>query len=413
MLTFACAVLAAPACAVAAGDGSSQEEAAVTGAGDILTPAPAGEGFAAWLDGFRARALAAGIAPATLDRALRHAVFLPEVIERDRRQAEFTKAIWDYLDIAVSDERVAMGRAARERHKSLIGRIETEFGVDGDIVLAIWGVETSFGTYMGGTNTIAALATLAADPRRGRFFEDQLLAALRIVDSGQIDPAAMTGSWAGAMGHPQFMPSSFLAHAVDFDGDGRRDIWGADPADGLASAAAYLRNHGWRTGEPWGVEVTVPEGFDFALSGVGVTRPAAFWAALGIRDTAGRVIPDHGPASILFPAGHRGAAFMIFPNFHVIEAYNPADAYVIGVGHLADRIAGGGPLVHAWPRDLRVLTPEERVELQARLVALGHDTGGVDGRIGPKTVAAIMAFQKGQGLVPDGFATPDILARLR
>jgi lytic murein transglycosylase len=408
------ACLAVPPAAVQAeATPPTQETGAMPVTEAVSLPVPTEAEFRVWISGFRDRAKAAGIAEGVIDRTLAEAQLLPDVVERDRRQAEFTKAIWDYLDIAVSDERVAGGRAALARHEKLLDRIEAEFGVDREVVLAIWGVETSFGSFIGSTNTISALATLSADTRRRSFFEDQLLAALKIVQSGDADPARMTGSWAGAMGHPQFMPTSFLDHAVDFDGDGRRDIWSVDPADGLASAAAYLKHHGWQKGQPWGVEIRVPEGFDFTLTGVGVKKPPAFWAALGIRDTDGRVIPDHGPASILFPAGHRGAAFMIFPNFHVVEAYNPADAYVIGVGHLADRIGGGGALVHGWPRDLRVLTPEERIELQSRLVARGYDTGGVDGRIGPKTVAAIMAFQQTLDLVPDGFASPDLLMRLR
>jgi membrane-bound lytic murein transglycosylase B len=391
-----------------------QAEIAMTASlDDVLSPTMSDADFALWRDGFRTRAAASGISGTTLDRALPFLRFDPDVIARDRRQAEFTKAIWDYLDVAVSEDRVTGGRAAYRANADTLGAIEARYGVDAHVLTALWGLETSYGGYMGTTNTLSALATLAADTRRAAFFEGQLVAALKIVEEGEVAPEAMLGSWAGAMGHTQFMPTSYLAHAVDFTGDGRRDVWGKDPADALASAAAYLAAHGWNKGAPWGVEVTVPEGFDFTLTGVFVTKPAAAWAALGIRDTAGRIVPDHGPASILFPAGHRGAAFMIFPNFHVIETYNPADAYVIALGHLADRIAGGPRLSASWPREERTLTGEERVELQRLLVAKGYDTGGIDGRIGPKTVAAVMAFQSSQGLVPDGFASPALLSLLR
>lgn len=223
----------------------------------------------------------------------------------------------------------------------------------------------------------------------------------------------MTGSWAGAMGHTQFIPTSYLAYAVDFTGDGRRDIWADDPSDALASSAAYLARSGWRKGQPWGMEVTLPMGFDFGLTGERVTKSAADWAALGVRDADGRKPGDHGPASILMPAGARGAAFMIFPNFHAIERYNAADAYVIAVGHLADRIAGGGPIRAAWPRDDRALVFAERRELQERLTKAGFDTGGADGKVGPNTIAAIRAFQRSVGMIPDGYASLDILRRLR
>ncbi len=377
------------------------------------TPAATASGFGRWTGDFRARALAAGISAATLDRAFDGVGYNTGVIEKDRNQSEFTKAIWDYLDSAVSDLRVANGRVALAANRDLLDRIEAAFGVDREVVVAVWGLESSYGAQRGDTPLIEALATLAYDGRRGSFFEDQLVAALRIVQAGDVDPARMTGSWAGAMGHTQFIPTSYLSFAVDFTGDGRRDIWSDDPSDALASTAAYLARSGWRKGAPWGVEVTLPEGFDFGLTGERVKKSAAEWAGLGVRDMQGREVGDHGPASILMPAGARGAAFMVFPNFHVIERYNTADAYVIAVGHLADRIAGGGPIRAAWPRGDRVLAFAERRELQERLTRAGFDTGGVDGRIGPNTIAAVRAFQMAAGLVPDGYASLDILRRLR
>lgn len=372
------------------------------------------QSFRTWIAGFRSRAKAAGIGMEVLDRALDDVEYLPSVIEKDRHQSEFIRTIWDYLDAAVSPDRIAEGQAALDVHRDLLERIEHAYGVEKEVVVAIWGMESAYGRLRGNVPTIAALATLAFDGRRGAFFETQLVAALRILQAGDVDARKMTGSWAGAMGHTQFMPTSFLDHAVDFNGDGRRDIWSDDPADALASAAAYLRHFGWRRGEPWGVEVRIPEGFDYGLTGAETTKTsAADWTALGIRDLDGDKVPDHGAASILLPAGVRGAAFMVFRNFHVIERYNAADAYVIGAGHLADRIAGRAQIRAGWPRGERGLLAAERQELQQRLTDAGFSTGGVDGRIGPNTIAAIRAFQRMVGLVPDGYASLEVLERLR
>ncbi|QYK43431.1 MAG: lytic murein transglycosylase [Paracoccaceae bacterium] len=369
-------------------------------------------GLARWVADFRPRALAAGIAPDTIDRAMSDLAYNPDVIRRDRRQNEFTKTIWDYLDTAVSEDRVTRGRAALARHADLLARIEAEYGVEKEVVVALWGLESAYGGFRGDVPTIAALATLAYDGRRAAFFERELIAALRILQEGHVTPDRMTGSWAGAMGHTQFMPTSFLALAVDFTGNGRRDVWGDDPADALASAAAYLRHHGWRQGMPWGVEVRLPKGFDYAGTGEQVVRPVADWQAAGVRLWGGGDLPDHGPGAVLLPAGHRGAAFLIWPNFQVIERYNPADAYVIAIGHLSDRLRGGPPVGADWPRDDRALTLPERITLQERLTAAGFDTKGIDGRIGPNTIAAVRAFQAARGMVPDGYASPALLAAL-
>ena len=373
----------------------------------------ANAGFDRWIDGFRRRALAKGISATTFERAFKGVDYNAYVIEKDRNQSEFTKALWDYLDSAVSDSRVANGKAALKKHRKLLDRIEAQFGVDKEIVVAIWGLESAYGKVRGDNPLIGSLATLAYDGRRGAFFESQLIAALKIIQSGDVAPNRMTGSWAGAMGHTQFIPTSYLAYAVDFTGDGKRDIWSDDPADALASTAAYLARFGWQKDRPWGVEVRLPADFDFALSGERVTKSPADWAAMGVRDMGGRKVPDHGSASILLPAGARGAAFMIFKNFHVIERYNTADAYVIGVGHLADRIRGGTPIQASWPRDDRALVFAERQELQERLTRAGFNTQGVDGKIGPNTIAAVKAYQRSIGMIPDGYASLDILKRLR
>jgi len=369
--------------------------------------------FAPWLAAFRDRAAAAGVGADTLDTALPTVMWLPEVIERDRNQFEFTRTVWDYLDRAVSEDRILMGQRALDEHRALFDQIEVRFGVDRHIVAAIWGLESSYGAVRGDVPTLSALATLAHDGRRGAFFEEQLLSALGFLDRGEVTTDLLQGSWAGAMGHTQFMPTSLDAHGVDLGGDGRRDIWSDDPADALASTAAYLAANGWITGQPWGVEVILPSGFDLTLARDTNRQSPAFWQSLGIITADGGPLPDAGAGTILLPGGHRGAAFLIFRNFTVLETYNTADAYVIAVGHLADRLRGGPPLVGTWPRDERALSFDERVELQERLTAAGFDTRGIDSRVGPLTVAAIRGYQRARGLVPDGFPSVALLDTLR
>lgn len=370
-------------------------------------------GLQDWARQFRTRALEAGVPAAVYDREMRAALYLPDVVARDRRQSEFTKTIWDYLDVAVSSERVSMGQKALRDHADLLGRIELEYGVEKEVVAAIWGLESAYGTYRGDIDIVSALATLAYDGRRAAFFEAQLIQVLKIIDEGHVERESLKGSWAGAMGHTQFMPSSWAEFAVDFNKDGRRDIWGEDPGDALASTANYLRHWGWVKGQPWGLEVRLPTGFDYEETTERVVKPVAEWRAMGVQPAAGGDLPEGDKASILLPAGHKGPAFLIFPNFQVIEKYNLADAYVIGIGHLSDRLRGGPAVAADWPRHWQALTLEERKEMQGALVALGYDTGGVDGRVGPKTVAAVKAWQKARGDVPDGYPSPDVLQALR
>lgn len=324
-----------------------------------------------------------------------------------------TKALWDYLDTAVSDARIRNGRAAKERMESTLREIEATYGVDANIVTAIWGLESAYGAVRGSTDTIDALATLAFEGRRGAFFEGELLAVLTILQNEAYSPDYLVGSWAGAMGHTQFMPTSYLEYAVDGNGDDCRDIWGDDPTDALASTANYLREFGWVTGQPWGVEVLLPATFDYTLANRDNTLLPSGWAADGVTDLNGQPVEDYGVASILLPAGHQGPAFMIFKNFEVLEAYNTADAYVIGVGHLADRIAGGDAVQAAWPRRDGALSGADRRELQQRLRDVGFDPQAIDGRIGPLTINAIRAYQIANNLVPDGYASPQLLNRLR
>lgn len=370
-------------------------------------------GLQAWLVGFRARAAAAEIAPDVLEGALRDVRYDADVIRRDRNQSEFTKTIWDYLKTASSDLRVENGKKALAKQREALDAIEAEYGVDKEVIVAIWGLESAYGTFRGNNRVITSLASLAYDGRRRDFFEAELLEALRILQAGDTSPAAMTGSWAGAMGHTQFMPSSFQRYAVDFTGDAKRDIWGDDPRDALASTAAYLKHFGWQFQQPWGVEVILPDDFDYLLADRTVLKSPAEWAAIGVKAVSGNDVGDHGPASILLPGGAEGAAFMIFSNFEVIEQYNTADAYVIGVGHLSDRIAGGGPIQQSWPVQDRALSFDERIELQTRLTSLGFDTVKIDAKIGPLTINAVRDFQVTQGLVPDGYASPRLLDQVR
>ncbi len=370
-------------------------------------------GFRRWIETFKRRAAAQGISQRTLDAAFRDVRYNTDVISRDRNQSEFTKTIWDYLDSAASETRVRNGKQALRQNRRVLEEIEARYGVDKEVVVAVWGLESAYGSYKGSTPIIEALATLAYDGRRGRFFEEQLIAALKILQNGDVSPRGMTGSWAGAMGHTQFIPTSYLAYAVDFRGDGKRDIWSDNPTDALASTAAYLDRFGWVKGMPWGVEVQLPRGFNYAQANRRIKKMPREWAALGVRGMNGRAVPDYGSASILLPAGAQGAAFMIFKNFDVIERYNTADAYVIGVGHLSDRIKGGGPIQSKWPRGDRALRFAERKELQQRLTSAGFSTQGVDGKVGPKTIDAIRAYQRSIGMAPDGYASMAILNRLR
>ena len=381
---------------------------------EVVSGAAQGQqGLRDWIDGFRPRALAQGISAGVFDRAMTGRTYDADIITRDRNQAEFTKTIWDYLDTAVSDLRIENGRKALAKWDETLNRIEAAYGVEKEVIVAIWGLESAYGTFRGSIDILDALATLAYDARRADFFENELLQALRILQDGDTTAARLKGSWAGAMGHTQFMPSSFQAHAVDFDGDGRRNIWEDDPVDALASTGAYLRHHGWTTGQPWGMEVRLPDGFDHTLADRERLKLPSDWAALGIAPVRGDFDDAHGYASILLPGGAEGAAFIIFSNFAVLETYNTADAYVVGVGHLSDRIAGGPPIEHGWPRRLRALTKPERIELQERLTAAGFDTVKIDAKMGPLTINAVRRFQLDQGLLPDGYPSLSILERLR
>ncbi|MGH6814224.1 MAG: lytic murein transglycosylase [Hyphomicrobiaceae bacterium] len=355
-----------------------------------------------------------GVSRATFERAAANLAPDPEVLALTQRQPEHTRSVGDYLATLVSAERIEEGSRKLAENETTLASLETRYGVDRHILVAIWGVESKFGATMGVRGTIRSLATLAAyDTRRGSFWRSELLAALQILQRGDTTPDRLTGSWAGAMGHTQFMPTTYQTYAVDFDRDGRRDIWGT-VADALASTGNYLKASGWRTGEPWGFEIVLPSGFDVALSAPGNAKRAADWQALGAAVPAGRSWPrTDGELRLLLPAGHRGPAFLASRNFRAILRYNPAVAYALAVGHLADRFAGRPPFAVPWPDSDRPLARAEREEVQRRLAARGLNTGGVDGILGTETQAAIRSYQKNVGLPQDGHPSYEVLERLR
>ncbi|RUR31886.1 lytic murein transglycosylase [Vreelandella nanhaiensis] len=364
--------------------------------------------FSQWLVEFRRHAAAQGISEATLASALNDVRYRDRVIELDRYQPEFVRPIWEYLDSATSDTRVNNGREKLEANRQTALEMQQRFGVPAEIIVAIWGIESNYGSNFGDFSTIEALATLAYDGRRRDFARGELLAALRIIDQGDISAERMKGSWAGAMGHTQFIPSSFEAYAIDGDNDGNRDIWGSIP-DVMASTANYLAKAGWQTGEPWGVEVVLPASFDYAQT---ERRSSAEWASQGVRALQGE-LPEFDSAAVVVPAGAKGPAFLVGPNFRAILRYNNATSYALAVATLADKIAGREGIQQAWPRDEATLTRDEVKELQQHLNEAGYSVGGADGVMGPNSRAGLRAFQRDQGLTPDAFATQSLLERLR
>ncbi|HXW24505.1 MAG TPA: lytic murein transglycosylase [Xanthobacteraceae bacterium] len=328
-------------------------------------------------------------------------------------QPEFTKSFWDYLDLLVTDARIAKGREILAAHGATFDAVEKAYGVDRHIVTAIWGVESNFGTAVGERSVVRSTATLACIGRRQAYFRDEFLATLEILEHGDVSADRLKGSWAGAFGPTQFMPTAFKRYAVDFDGDGRRDVVDSVP-DVIASTANNLKKDGWSPGQTWGYEVIVPKGFNYLLADRSRLFSLSEWERLGVRRVGNQ--PFAHPADrayLLVPAGVRGPGFLMLNNFRVIMKYNPAEAYALAIGHLADRLRGGGPIVQPWPRDERVLTRAEVYELQQRLVMRGFDAGEPNGRFGAKSRAALRDFQARAGLIPDGFASAAMLERLR
>ena len=382
-------------------------------AADTSDVASDDDGFAAWRQAFRTRALAAGIPGSVFDAAYRDVKLNTRVLELDRSQSEFTKTVGEYIEQTVPQARIAAGKRMAKRHKTVLADIERLFGVDGRVVLGIWGIETNFGGFMGGIGVIESLSTLAFDGRRRAWAERELITALGILAKGDTQATEMEGSWAGAMGHTQFMPTSYEAYAVDLTGDGRRDVWSDDPSDALASTANYLAVHGWIYGQPWGVEVKLPDRFDFSTANIKPGRPVSYWHTVGVRQIDGSKIPNYGHAGLWLPQGARGPAFAIFHNFYVITRYNRANVYALAVAHLGDRIYGGAKIATKWPPAERPLSRAEKRRMQQMLTDRGHDTFGADGLVGPNTIAAIRAFQREQGLTPDGHPSLDLLRRLQ
>lgn len=370
--------------------------------------------FSAWLRELRDEAAGLGISDSTLEVALAPVNEpLPRVLELDRSQPEFAQTFSAYMRNRISDARIRRGQQLLVEHRDLFARIEREYGVQPHYLVSFWALESNFGTITGGFSVINALATLAWDPRRSDMFRNELLTALRIIDEGHIPADQMSGSWAGAMGQCQFMPSTFSNHAVDGDGDGRIDIWNSLP-DVFASAANYLQRSGWIAGERWGREVRLPADFDYSLSGTSQRKTVTEWAQLGVTRADGSALGSSEiTGSVILPAGAAGPAFLGYNNFHTTMVWNRSIFYALSVGHLADRFMGAGPIQHQSAEEERALTRDEVLELQTILGALGFDAGTPDGTVGTRTREAVRAFQLDSNLPADGHASFDLLTTLR
>jgi len=374
-------------------------------------PVHAESDFDSWLAAFRQDAETQGISPATLDAALTGIEPIERVVELDRRQPEFLQTFADYLERRVTALQVARGQALLQEHAELLDEVEQEYGIPKAVLVAFWGLETHYGAVKGSLNIPASLATLAYDGRRSGFFRSQLLDALRIIDAGHVDAADMNGSWAGAMGHLQFMPSTFLAYAVDADGDDRIDLWQSLP-DAMHSAANYLQRAGWRTGEPVALEVRLPEGFDWRRARLTHRLPVAEWAALGVQATAARALPTvSGAAAIVLPQGWQGPAFMVFDNFDVVMQWNRSVNYALAVAQLGHQLAGGAGLA-AQAGEAGALSTMQIKWLQQALNEMGFDAGSADGLFGPRTQSAIRRYQALNQLPADGYPAPSVLAHV-
>ncbi len=373
------------------------------------------QSFSEWQANFRIQALNAGINPLVFDNAFIGVTPDMSVIKADRSQPEFSRPVWQYLDGALSPLRVRNGQRLLAQNAELLDRIEQRYGVDRQVLVSVWGMESNFGTFQGNNSVIRSLATLAYEGRRPEFAHSQLLAALKIIQEGDIAPEKMLGSWAGAMGQTQFIPTTYETHAVDFDGDGRRDIWNSS-ADALASTAHYLKSSGWKQGQPWGFEVKLPTGFDYALADGAVRKSVSEWQQLGVSLPAGATAPagtEQLSATLLVPAGYRGPAFLVLDNFRAILRYNNSSSYALAVGLLSERFSGGGTILGEWPKDDLPLSRSERVELQNLLSQRNYDAGTADGIIGANTRKAIRNAQKDLGWPADGYPNKKLLESLR
>ncbi len=369
--------------------------------------------FASCISGMHEKARVHGISEATIAQVLGKAKFIPRVIDLDRRQPEFTQLFTDYLKNRVSEQRIRRGKALLTKYRQLLDSIQQETGVSAQYLVAFWGLETNYGSYLGNISVPNALATLACDQRRKTFFTGELLNALRIIDAGDISAKHMVGSWAGAMGHMQFMPTTYLRYARDGDGDGRRNLWDSIP-DALMSAGVFLQQLGWNPGLHWGQEVVLPTSFDYSLAGRNQSLSLAEWVALEVTPVSGMTLPPNNQnASLLVPAGHKGPAFLIYENFNVIMKWNRSEFYALTVGYLADRIAGAQVLHRSPPTDSLRLTREQVLQLQLDLSTLNIDTGEIDGIFGPDTRRALSLFQQNTQRIADGHPDLELLNALR
>ncbi len=372
---------------------------------------PARADFASCVGSLKAEGARAGISARTLGVAFDGLQPDMKVLDLQGQQPEFKTPVWDYVDGLTGDDRVADGRAAMAAQARALARAEEQFGVSRYMLAAIWGVESRFGQKMGARPLVQSLTTLACFGGRARYFRSELMATLKIIDRGDVPADKLNGSWAGAFGQTQFMPSTFLRLAVDFEGDGRRDIVDSAP-DALASTANYLRKSGWRPGLAWGFEVKLPDGYS-GPSGRRTKQSMSFWAARGVTRIDGRPLGS-GEAALLLPAGRDGPAFLVTRNFDAVYSYNAAESYTLAACVLADRLAGGRGIVTPWPTDDPLLPLEGRKEVQALLARRGYDVGGApDGDIGTKSKAAIADFQRRQGMTVDGRASVKVLAALK
>lgn len=390
---------------------------ALSAAGHALPPphASASEArYQRFVESFWATAKRAGISRDTYDAAFKGLTPDPDVVKKNAHQPEFVLSASYYLALTVTDTRIRIGKEKLEQYKEALDGIEKKYGVDRHVLAAIWGMETNFGQIMGDKNVIQALSTLGYAGRRQRFGRSELLAALKMLERGYVTPDRIMGSWAGALGHTQLLPSNYLKFAVDFNGDGKRDIWDTPP-DALASTANYLARAGWKAGQTWGYEVVLPKGFNTRLEGRGRARDIKRWAALGVKRPGGQDFPRPGDRAYLYlPAGAKGPAFLLLNNFRVIMRYNNAHKYALAVGHISDRLRGLDAFTQPWPDGVRALEEQERFELQRLLAGKGYELGEIDGVLGSKTRAAIRAFQKERKLkTTDGFPTPQVLELLR
>jgi len=369
--------------------------------------------FSECISRIESQARTEGISDKTVNHVLNKAKHIPRVIELDRRQPEFTQTFANYFNTRINDERIQRGRELLARHRTLLNQIQQETGVPAQYLVSFWGLETNYGGHFGDWSLPDSLATLACDPRRSTFFTQELLNAMRILDAGDISPERMIGSWAGAMGHMQFMPSTFLRYAKDVDGDGRRDLWSSIP-DAMGSAANFLRQLGWTPGLDWGQEVRLPPSFDYSLAGRDQMLSLTDWAKHGVTSAAGATLaPTEQKAALLVPAGHQGPAFLVSKNFHVIMRWNRSEFYALSVGHLADRIAGATALHRAPPVDNVKITREQVRQLQMDLFALGIDAGEADGVMGSLTRQAISRFQQNTQRIADGHLDAALLIAIR